>query len=342
MPGVGRRWSIVVRGLAGLALASAPAGVMPTAALAHGGVVPPEPTAASVLLDWSFDPHIQLAVLGAAALYLIAVRRVDRDHPANRVPRRRPLYFLAGLLAIEVALQSGIERYDTTLFSVHMVQHMLLTLVAAPLLVLGAPITLLLRVASPSTRRRWILPFLHSRVVRVISHPLVTWGAFTAVMWLTHVTPMFDAALESEPLHQLEHALYLGTALLFWWPVIGADPSPWRMHHPGRLGYLFLQMPQSTFLAVLIYSATTALYPHYATTGRTWGPTVVEDQQAAGALMWVWGDLTFLIALLLVLAVWWRAEEAKVARQERRIDAERAAIQEREVRLAEIQSGDGR
>jgi hypothetical protein len=92
------------------------------------------------------------------------------------------------------------------------------------------------------------------------------------------------------------------------------------------MGYLFLQMPQSTFLAVVIYSASTALYPHYATTGRTWGPSVLEDQQAAGALMWVWGDLTFLVALLLVLAAWWRAEEAKTTRLERRIDAERAAV----------------
>jgi putative copper resistance protein D len=332
----------LVRSALGLPLGAAGAVAVPAVALAHGGQLPPEPTPGALALDWSFDPHVQLAVFGAAALYLLAVRRVDGAHPANPVPAKRTAAFLAGLVAIEIALQSGIERYDTTLFSVHMVQHMLLTLVAAPLLVLGAPVTLLLRVASPETRRRWILPVLHSRILRVVSHPLAAWGAFTAVMWLTHVTPMFDAALESEPLHQLEHALYLGTALLFWWPVIGVDPSPRRMGYPGRMGYLFLQMPQSTFLAVLIYSAATALYPHYATTGRTWGPSPLVDQQAAGALMWVWGDLTFLVAMLIVLAAWWRAEEAKTLRQERRIDAERAATRERDVRLAELRSGDGR
>jgi cytochrome c oxidase assembly factor CtaG len=303
--------------------------------LAHGGPTPPEPTIAGFLTAWSFDPLLQAGIIGSTVLYLLAVRRVDRAHPAHPVPRARTLAYLAGMLAVEVALQSGIERYDTTLFSVHMVQHMLLTMVAAPLVALSAPITLVLRVATPAVRRRWVLPILHSRVVRVIGHPVVAWLLFTAVMWGSHFSPLFDASLENEWLHDAEHLLYLVVGVLFWWPVVGLDPSPYRMSYPARILYLFLQMPQNTFLALAIYSATSPLYPHYVTTGRTWGPSPLVDQQAAGAIMWVWGDLTFLVALLLMVAAWMRDEEARTRRRETRIDAERAALREREARLAE-------
>jgi putative copper resistance protein D len=310
------------------------------AALAHGGPTPPAPTPGSFLLDWSFDPIVQIPLLAGVAWWIWAVRRVDAAHPANPVPRGRTVAFLLAILAVEIALQSGIERYDTTLFSIHMVQHMLLVLVAAPLFALSAPITLVLRVSSPETRRDIVLPILHSRVVRFIGHPVVAWIAFTAVQWITHVSPLFDAALESEPLHFLEHALFLGSALLFWWPVVGADPSPYRMSYPARLLYLGLQMPQNTLLAMTIYAAAEPLYPHYVTTIRPWGPSPLLDQQAAGAIMWVWGDLTFLVAMLLVLAAWWRTEERRAERGDRAVEAEVAAIREREARLAQRLSGE--
>src|SRR5258705_8414739 len=115
-----------------------------------------------------------------------AVRRTNAPTPANPVPRRRSVFFLGGLLTIAIALQSGIERYDTTLFSIHMVQHILLTLVAAPLIALGARVTLLLRVAPPAVRRRWILPVLHSRVLRIISFPVVALVALAAVLLGNH------------------------------------------------------------------------------------------------------------------------------------------------------------
>jgi len=316
------------------AVAVVPWLAIPAVALAHGLVLtPPEPI--DFVIGWSFDPFLQVLLLGSAAAYLLAVRSVDRGHPATPVPRIRTACFLAGIATLEIALQGGIERYDTTLFWDHMVQHMLLMLVAAPLIVLGAPITLALRAAPAEVRRRWILPVLHSRVVKVIGHPLVAWIAFTVVMWVTHLSPLFEAALEDDRIHELEHALFLATALLFWWPVIGLDPSPYRLSPPARILYLFLMMPQNTFLALTIYSATAPLYAFYATTVRGWGPDPLTDQQAAGALMWVWGDLTFLVAMLAAVAVWARDDEAAAVRQERAVDAERAAIREREARLAE-------
>ena len=169
--------------LGGAALATALTLAGAASVAAHGDDVPPAPDRAGLAFGWSFDPTIWLPLAAAATAYLWAVRRVDRLHPATPVPRDRPAAFLLGLAAIAVALQSGIERWDTTLFSVHMVQHLILIFVAAPLLVLGAPITLVLRVATPGVRRRWILPVLSSRVVRVVGHPLVAWLAFVAVMW---------------------------------------------------------------------------------------------------------------------------------------------------------------
>jgi cytochrome c oxidase assembly factor CtaG len=307
----------------------------PIRALAHGPVPAEPPSVEGLLLGWSFEPAILLPLALVATGWVMAVRRVDAAHPASPVPRVRTIAFLAGLIAIAVALQSGIERYDTALFSVHMVQHILLTLVAAPLLALGAPVTLLLRLATPPVRGRWILPILHSRLLRVLSHPVVAGLLFAGVMWAAHFSPLFDLALENRLVHDLEHVLFLGSALLFWWPAVGLDPAPWRLSHPARLLYVFLQMPQNTFLAVVILNASAVLYPHYVTLARPWGPTALFDQQTAGGIMWLAGDMLFIVAIAAILAGWMRHEERDTARAERRADVERAAIRTRESRLAE-------
>ena len=303
--------------------------------LAHGPVPAEPPTAASLLLGWTWEPVPTLAIVVTVAWWLWAVRRVDAVHPRNPVPRRRTVAFLAGMLAIAFGLISGIERYDTTLFSVHMVQHVLLMLVAAPLLALAAPVTLVLRLASAETRRRWLLPILHSRVVRFLAHPIVAWLMFAALMWTTHFSPLFNASLEDPLIHDLEHMLFLSGALLFWWPAVALDPAPWRMSHPARIGYLFTQMTQNTFLAVVILNATTVLYPHYATLVRPWGMTALEDQRLAAGIMWIVGDAIFLTAILAVVAGWMRAEARNEAREDRRAGEELTQIRLRERRLAE-------
>jgi putative copper resistance protein D len=326
--------------LAGAALAAAGAGrlVLPDSVAAHGETPDSAPTALGLLLDWTFPPIPTLALVVTALWWAWAVRRVNAVHPSNPVPRRRSIAFGGGLLAIGFALLSGIERYDTTLFSVHMVQHLLLTMVAAPLIALGAPITLVLRVVGPETRHRIVLPVLKSRLVRFVSFPVVAWVVFAAVMWASHFSPLFDAALEDPLLHDVEHGLFLGSALLFWWPAVGADPSPWRMSHPVRALYTFLQMPQNTFLAVILLSATTPLYPHYATLDRPWLGSALDDQRLAAGIMWLGGDFLFIAAVAAIVWGWMRAEEAGTVRADRRADAERAAIRAREVALAERRS----
>ncbi len=339
----GRRPSSFVRGpirLLAAALA-VPAWLgLAGVASAHSGAPPPEPVLPGVLLLWSFDPTIVVPLLIAAGAYLWAVRSVDAAHPNSRVPRRRIVAWLAGLIVIEVALQSPIEAYDTTLFSDHMVQHILLTIVAAPLLALGAPITLLLRAARAETRKRWILPVLHSRVMRVISFPVVAWILFTGYMWLAHFSSLYEWSLENPIVHQAEHLGFIATALLFWWPAVAADPSPWRMRHPQRLVYMFLQMPQNTFLGLTIYSSTVPLYAYYLDLPRTWGPSVIDDQQIAGGLMWISGDVVFMLAIMLILRGLLRREEREAAANDARIVPELAAIREREARLAERLAGE--
>ena len=332
-PSPRRAPAVSVATAAGVVLALAP--VAASTALAHGGTVPTvPPDAAGLLLGWTGDPLVWLPAIVALVLWWAGVRSVNRAHPANPVRRARSVAWALGVLVMVFALDSGIERYDTTLFWVHMIQHMLLALVAPILLLYAGPITLLLRAASPGTRRRWVLPFLHARIVRFLSFPVVSWLLFAAVMWASHFSPLFDAALEDQWVHRLEHALFITAALLFWWPVVGPDPSPWRMTAPAKVLYVGLQMPQNTFLALAIYASSAPLYHHYVTTVRSWGPTALEDQQMAGGIMWLGGDVVFITMIILLVAAWMRADERRSVGEDRRLEGERAAIREREVRLA--------
>jgi putative membrane protein len=316
------------RNAAGAATATLPATlvamagalVLPSTALAHGQTVP-APELPGVLLAWRLE-LLPLAGIGiAAAAYLWLVRSVRAAHPHNPPARWRAAAFLGGLVALLLALVSPIEAYEGQLFSVHMVQHMLLELVAAPLLLLGAPVTLALRAASPSVRHG-LLRVLHSRVVAVISYPLLAWLLFAAVNWGWHFSSLYNQALESPPLHDVMHVSFLAAALLFWWPVIGADPSRWRLPYPVRLFYLFLAMPQNSFLGVALMSAPAVRYPHYLTNLRPWGPTPLADQTVGGILMWVVGDVAFLLAMAFVVGAWVRHEDRRTARLDARLDAE--------------------
>jgi putative copper resistance protein D len=196
-----------------------------------------------------------------------------------------------------------------------MAQHVLLMMVAAPLFALGAPITLALRASRPETRKRILLPALHSHAVSTLTHPLVAFALFAVVQYVSHFTGFYNAALRSNPVHYLEHALYLGTALLFWWPVVGLDPAPHKLSHPARLLYLVAAMPVEAFLAVALLSARP--YQAYAALPAPWGgAAAVADQSSAAAIMWIAGDLTMLAAALLTAAAWLRREQIRQRRIE--------------------------
>mgnify|MGYP000678018794 FL=1 len=298
------------------------------------GPLPPELSLES-LLYWAWPPVVTVAVALVALLWVRATRQVAREHPGNPYPRRRTVSFAAALLLVLLALQSGIERYDTTLFSMHMVQHLILLFPVPILLLQAGPVTLLLRVASPRWRAR-ILAILQSRAVGAINHPLVGWTLLVAVMWGTHLSVMFETALEDAFIHNMEHALYLSTALLFWAPIFSVDPIRHRLRGGSALAYLITQMPQNSFLGVAIMFSSTPLYPHYVSLQRAWGPSPLEDQQLAGAIMWLVGDALFLAAIFVVLAALAKSEDRPQSRyDEAQTAAAIAEIRRREVLLAE-------
>ncbi len=293
----------------------------PAPALAHNAAEP-APRLPGVLLAFQLDP-LALALLAASAVaYLYGVRRVAALHPRNRWRPARTAAFMAGLGALALALLSPIATYDGTYFSVHMVQHLLLTMVAAPLLLLGTPVSLVVRAVGRRGHRQ-VMAVLHSWPVRLLSNPLIAWAGFAAVMVGSHFSHLYEAALESEAVHVGEHLLYLVAALLFWWPVVGLDPSRWRLPHPVRLLYLFMMGPVNTFVALAIYSSGRVLYPHYL--GHLGQAGALDDQHLGGAIMWVAGDLLFLVALILGVADWMRHEDKVTARIDAELAAQRAA-----------------
>lgn len=261
------------------------------------------------LLRWHADPVVVAGLVLLAGAGIWAVRRV----PAVPVERRR--WFAAALATLVVALLSPLATYAEEHFSVHMVQHLLLAYVAAPCLALSAPVTVALQALGPGAGRRRLLAVLHSRALRVLTHPVPTWLVFAGVMYATHFSPLYDAALGNAVLHGVEHVLYLSAAALFWWPVVRRDPVPGTFPWPARLLYLFLAMPLQSFLGVAIYSADRVLYSHYDS---------LADQQLAGAIMWGAGDALMLVGMACTLAGWMRADARETERLDARLDAARA------------------
>ncbi len=289
--------------------------------VAHAGV-PGSFTLKTLVTGWAFEPVPLALIVVAGFLYWTGLRRLSGP-PVW--PGGRTWSWYGGLAAALVAVASPIDTYADVSFSTHMVQHVLLLFVAAPLFALGAPVTLALRASRPATRRRFLLPVLHSRVVRVLTHPLVAVALFMGTQFVTHLTGFYEAALTSSIVHDLEHALYLTTALLFWWPVVGLDPAPNKMSHPARIVYLVLMMPLEAFLALAILSGHA--YPHYLALPPPWGGTnAVNDLSSAGALMWISGDLSALIAGLLVAGAWLRHDQIRQRRIEEDEDRRSAIL----------------
>jgi putative copper resistance protein D len=306
-----------------VALLAGPAAVPALAGPAPGEVVP-APTPRLMLLDWSFDPLVAVPLLAAALLYLRARQRIVER--GQRWPAQRTACFLSGLGAIALALQSPLERYDTALFSVHAGQHLLLAMVAAPLLAMGAPITMLLMTTSAPARKR-IVRVVHSLPVRIIGYPLIAWVLFTMTLYALYFSPLFELSLRNQYVHDAIHLHFIAAGLLFRWPVVGLDPTRWRLHHLARMLYVFLMVPFHAFLGVAIMNSGRLLAPSLADFVRTWGPSPLADQQAGGAVMWGAGDVISLVAVIAILASWASYEEKVAAREDRRIARERAARQ---------------
>jgi putative membrane protein len=281
--------------------------------------VPPDARAATIITSWTLNPLAIVPIVAAAWLYGMGLRRAARAGTPH--PRRAAVAFFAGLTVVALALASPIDAYAEVSFSVHMAQHLVLTLLAPPLLAVGAPITLALRSTRPQTAR------LLSRLLRsvpavVLSDPVVGWALFVGVALVIHLTPLFDLALRSSGAHALEHALWLAAALVYWWPMVGRDPSAHPVSYPVRLLSLFLAMPAMSFLALTIYSATGPLYGEYASLPAPWGPSALADQRAGATMMWLVGNLALVLAMLIVATAWKRDDDARQRRLEARAPGE--------------------
>lgn len=265
---------------------------------------------------------VSLGLIAAAVCgYLVGLRWL-REAGGKNMPRGAVWAWFGGLVVLLIALVGPVDALADRSFAVHMAQHILLVLVAPPLLALGMPITLVLQTSSSKFRKRVLRPILHSRVVRFLSNPIVGWVLLVGVSFGVHFSPLFDAALRFTPTHAFEHALWVSIALIYWWPIVGRDPSPHPVPYPARLFSLLLLMPAMSFLALAIYSASEPLYPTYLTRPQPWGLTPMQDQHAAAVLMWLVGNLILVVALLLEAVAWKHDEERRQTAVETREDAQ--------------------
>lgn len=256
-----------------------------------------------IIAHWEWNWQLDVAVAAAAGLYLAGVRR------ARRWPLQRTGSFLAGIGCVLVALQSGIGAYDDELLSVHMVQHMLL-LMLAPLLVLGGTPAILALRALPAGGRRRTARLLE--LLRPLTRPWHCLAIFYAVVVVTHLPRLYDATLRHPILHDAEHVLYLIAGLLLWWPILDADPvRTRRIGGLGRLGYMLAAMPAMALVGAYLNRHPGVVYSPYAAAAHGLGVSAVGDQAQAGAVMWVIGSVVMTAVGL------WAAIDALVADERR-------------------------
>ena len=262
-----------------------------------------DPVAAAVLASWTLNWGTMSVLLGAAALYLRGWLLLHTEAP-RKYPATRLAAFFGGLVVLLLALESPLDAFSGLLLQAHMVQHLLLLMVAPPLLLLGQPVIPLLR-GLP----RWVFkdalgPFIGSRelrqVGRAVVHPVVTWCVFTCVLIVWHLPRAYELGLKSPGWHDLEHACFFWSAILFWWPVIDVWPSAPIWPRWAMIPYLISADVANTALSAVLSFSSHVLYSSYQLAPRLWGISALDDQAAAGAIMWVPGSIAFLIPAIVL------------------------------------------
>lgn len=286
--------------------------------LAHGEELHPEPAALTWLTAWEPDPVVLTVLLVALLVYVRAVLALRRR--GDHWPPGRTVAFVLGLLLIGIATMSSLAVYDTTLFSVHAVQHMVLQMAAPVPLALSAPVTLALRTLPRSPRRR-LLSVLHSRPAALLVNPIVGFVGFVVTPIAMYNSSLFAMTLENPMVHRASHLHFLLLGCIFFWPLLGIDPLPGRLPYPARVLLVFLVLPMHVLLGISIMSSTDVYgASHYVHLGRQWGASVLADQQTGGAIMWAFGDIAGILFLAPLLVQWLRADEREAAREDRRLD----------------------
>lgn len=245
------------------------------------------------MMTWSWEPSLLVSLFGQVGTYLACVGPLRHFFPgATAVSRGRIVAFLLGSFTLFIALVSPLGTLsDGYLFSAHMTQHVLLALIAPPLLLLGTP--------------RWLFrPFVMTRLGlklgRVLTHPVVAYLLFNLTFLLWHIPAYYDAALRNEYIHIVQHVAYIGTATLMWWPIFGVPDELPRLSEPAQCLYLFFMVIPSGLLGAMLTFSNTVLYPTYANAPRIWDMSALQDQKVAGLIMWMPAKLIFLAVLTVV------------------------------------------
>src|SRR5580704_11610011 len=258
---------------------------------------------AAVLTQWRFAPIVTGCAVIAVGLYCWGVIRVARRHPARPWPAWRTSVFIAGIAVIVLATQSGIGAYDDVLFYDHMVQHLMLLMVAPPLLIAGQPLTLLLH-ASRNPLHTWAKRFLRSRLANFLTWPVFGAVAYALAVLAAHLSAIANYVDQNQLAHNAEHALFVLIGYLFYLPILGHEPIRWRLSYPVRFVILVLLMPVDTFTGLALgYGSASS--PGVPTGPRpAWAPSPVSDLHLGGAVMWVGGDGIMFVLMMLVFLMW--------------------------------------
>jgi putative membrane protein len=315
----------------------------------HSGMwVPGEPPTWGRMFLPHLDPWSVLAVLSVVGLllYLAAVGRLHRS--GVRWPWWRTLAWIAGTASLFAVTGTWLNGYSMVLFSVHMTQHMVLSLITPLLLLLAAPVTLALRTlprgrGAAGAPRALLLDALHSRFARFVSHPLFTVPLFIASLYGVYFTPLFDALMGNPIGHQVMLAHFVVTGLLFFGPIVAQDPWPRTLSHPGRMLELFLPVPFHAFFGVAIMMAGTLVVDTFAQPPSGWGIDPLRDQGEAGGIVWAFGELPTVLVLAVVFFSWASSDERRARALDRAADrtgdAELQAYNARLKALAEQNTG---
>jgi len=284
--------------------------------LAHGdGPGPFEP--ASLFTQADLVTPVAFGLTVAAGLYAWGIGRLVIR--GDRWPVGRTVCFLIGLATLAVATVSGLAAYDTTLVSVHMVQHMALTMVGPIFLALGAPVTLALR-TLPRPPRKLLLAVLHSRLATFVTFPLVSYGLFIVSPFVLYFSGVYRLSLEHTWVHELVHLHFLATGCLFFWPLIGLDPLPGRQGYPLRALMMFLSTPFHTVLGLTVMQSAALLGGDwYPSLGLDWADPAT-DQRLAGGILWAGGEFVSVLMLAALVVQWMRHSDREARRLDRALD----------------------
>jgi putative copper resistance protein D len=300
---------------------------MPLAHLDANPTTPPALTISTFVTESHLEPFAAIGIVTLGALYVVGVRRLAAR--GRRWSPARSIAFFSGLIALLIATQSGLATYDTTLFSAHVGQHVLIGVVAPFLLALGAPITLALQAGRRPTQVR-LLRVLHSRPARLVTNPIVAWALFGLTLFVLYFSPLYELSLRNEAVHEAVHLHFLFVGAVFFWSVIGLDPISWRVPYGFRLLLVLLTVPFHGFLGLALLTGDQPIAgDYYAETVRPPGATAMTDQRTGAGVMWAVGDAIGLIAGTVVLAQWMAHEDRANRRAEDAEDARERAVQAR-------------